>query len=67
MQEAHAEASTGDVVKEEETIIYTFEMTKETLANKANDLIGDYAIAKVIVDECTSKVEDYKKCIKDVV
>lgn len=67
MQEAYSEVSTGDVVKEEETIIYTFEMTKETLTNKVNDLIGDYAIAEVIVDECTSKVEDYKKCISDVI
>ena len=51
----------------EEEIIYTREMTEQKLAEKVNELIGDYDISYTIVRECASKVEDYKKCIQDVV
>lgn len=65
MQEAETVIPTTPSV--EETIIYTWEMTEQKLAEKVNELIGDYDISYVIVHECSLKVKDYKKCIQDIV
>ena len=54
--------------EEEETIIYTFEMTKDNLKERVDALVGDYNISSAIVEECTTQVPDnYKKCIQDVI
>lgn len=42
-------------------------MKKERLAHQVDKLVGDYDISYSIVNECTSRVENYKKCIQDVV
>ena len=66
-------ALTGETVEEvisttpEEEIIYTWEMTEQRLAEQVDKLVGNYDISYTIVSECASKVEDYKKCIQDVV
>ena len=53
-------------VKEEETIIYTWEDTEKEIAEKLNSLIGDYNISYTIVHECSLQTKDYKLCIKNV-
>jgi len=67
MQEAQTSIEEETVSKKEETAIYTRDMTEERLANQVNELIGDYSISYAIVHICASKVEDYKKCIWDIV
>ena len=44
-----------------------WEDTKKRLAEQVDKLVGNYDISYTIVHECTSKVENYKKCIQDVV
>lgn len=57
-----------DVVKEEETIIYTFDMTKDRLVEKVNALVGNYDISRAIVNECTTQVpNNYEQCIKALI
>lgn len=57
-----------DEVKQEETIIYTWEMTLEKLVEKVNALVGNYDISRAIVNECTTQVPDnYEQCIRAVV
>lgn len=52
----------------EETIIYTFDMTKNYLKEKVNALVGDYNISSTIVEECTTQVPDnYIQCLKSAV
>lgn len=59
--------NTWDIV-EEETIIYTWEMTRQNLINRVDALVGNYSISTAIVDECTTQVpKNYNKCIKDVI
>lgn len=43
------------------------EATEKRLAEQVDKLVGNYDISYTIVHECTSKVENYKKCIQDVV
>lgn len=54
------------VVKEEETVIYTWADTEKRMAEELNSLIGDYNISYTIVHECSSQTEDYQLCIKSV-
>ena len=55
-------------VNPEETIIYTFEMTKQSLVEKVNALVGNYDISRAVVEECTTQVPDnYKQCIESVI
>lgn len=44
-----------------------WEATKKRLAEQVDKLVGNYDVSHTIVHECTSKVENYKKCIQDVV
>jgi len=44
-----------------------WETTKKRLAEQVDKLVENYNISYTIVQECTSKVENYKKCIQDVV
>ena len=70
MQESvgSGEALTWETIPSiEETIIYTWEMTEQRLAEQVDKLVGNYDISYTIVHECASKVEDYKKCIQDIV
>lgn len=55
--------STGQIDEE----VLSLESKKERLAQQVDKLVGDYDISIAIVHECTSKVENYKKCIQDVV
>lgn len=54
------------IVSEEDTVIYTWEMTKQSLVDITNSLIGDQNISEAIVNECTTQTADYKLCIKNV-
>lgn len=61
---------TGSVVswdvKEVETVIYTWEDTKKNIAEKLNTLIGDYNISYAIIHECSTQLDDYKLCVKNL-
>ena len=60
-------ATTVEIIPtEEELVIYTREMTEAKLADKVDNLIGDYNISYTIVHECASQTEDYELCIKNV-
>ena len=53
-------------VKEIETVIYTWEDTKKNIAEKLSTLIGDYNISYAIIHECSTQLDDYKLCVKNL-
>lgn len=53
-------------VKEIETVIYTWEDTKKNIAEKLSTLIGDYDISYAIIHECSTQLDDYKLCVKNL-
>ena len=53
-------------VKEIETVIYTWEDTKKDIAEKLSTLIGDYNISYAIIHECSTQLDDYKLCVKNL-
>lgn len=66
--EASFEEEINEEIEQEETIIYTWEMTLSGLVEKVNTLVGNYDISRAIVNECTTQAfDDYKHCIESVV
>lgn len=53
-------------VKEIETVIYTREDTEKNIAEKLSTLIGDYNISYAIIHECSTQLDDYKLCVKNL-
>ena len=53
-------------IKEVETVIYTWEDTEKDIAEKLSTLIGDYNISYTIIHECSTQLDDYKLCVKNL-